>query len=269
MTGHGPAPAPITQRVRPRATLADSCLEVLLSAIQAGTYPAGSQLPSESQLAESLGVSRATLREALRLLQERGIIQRLHGRGTYVTDPASAKRINKDLDRNSGITTMIEAAGHVPSTRALRISSRPASPETAALLRLPASAEVWSIERLRLADDRPVVFSTDTLARELVTDDEVAKLSSGSASLYELLFRTRGLVIERGEAALVPVTAGRRLAGLLEVRPGAPLLCIRQVDFTRDRSPVVYSVEHHVSDWVTFSVTRQGPGAPPAVREER
>ncbi len=260
MTVYGEHPVPFTQRVRPRATLADSCLGVLLSAIQAGTYQAGSQLPSETRLAESLGVSRATLREALRLLQERGIIQRLHGRGTYVTDPASAKRINKDLDRNSGITTMIEAAGHVPSTRAQRTACRPASPETAELLRLPVGATVWSIERLRLADDRPVVFSTDTLARELLTDDDVEMLSAGTASLYELLFRTHGVVIERGEATLVPVTASRRLAGQLGVRPGEPLLCIKQVDFTRDGSPVLYSVEHHVSDWVTFSVTRQGPG---------
>ena len=86
-----------------RVSLPQSCADAIAAAITAGDYPPGAQLPAEAQMASNLGVSRATWRDALRQLEERGLIIRRHGRGTFV-----AKRpIRKDLNRNFGITAMI------------------------------------------------------------------------------------------------------------------------------------------------------------------
>src|SRR5205814_10261610 len=76
--------------------------------IDRGVLPAGSRLPSEPALAVELGVSRATLREALRALESEGLVRRMWGAGTYVAD---GRRVANRLDLNFGVTDAIRAAG--------------------------------------------------------------------------------------------------------------------------------------------------------------
>jgi GntR family transcriptional regulator len=242
---------------RDRVTLTQSCAEALEEAIEAGTYRPGSRLPSEEELAEQLAVSRPTLRESLRLLEERGMISRRHGRGTFVRE----RPIQKELNRNFGITSMIRAAGYAPSARDGNIVSIAADEKLAEALGLNAGDPVWQIERVRLADERPVVFSIDALPEYLVTSEDLDPvITGGEQSLYSLLHKLRGIVIYRGQAELIPCKATPQLRALLDVKPGAPLLCMRQIDFDQHGRAAVYSVEYHVADWVRFSVERLGPG---------
>lgn len=242
---------------RDRVTLTQSCAEALEQAIEAGTYRPGQRLPSEEELAEQLVVSRPTLRESLRLLEERGMIRRRHGRGTFVRE----RPIQKELNRNFGITSMIRAAGFRPSATRGKLTEIAADKETAARLSLTEGAPLWQIERVRLADDRPVVFSLDALPKDMLSADELAQLVAGrEQSLYSLLHGLRGIIIYRGEAELAPCRATTTLRSLLDLKPGAPLLCMRQVDFDQHGRAVVYSVEYHVADWVRFGMERLGPG---------
>jgi GntR family transcriptional regulator len=242
---------------RDRVTLTQSCAEALAEAIERGSYRPGGRLPSEAELAEQLAVSRPTLRESLRLLEERGMISRRHGQGTFVCE----RPIQKELNRNFGITSMIRAAGYTPSVRGCVVRSAAADSELAERLGVPAGDPVWLVERTRLADDRPVVFSTDALSGSLLAREDLDCVVSGEEqSLYALLHKLRGIVIYRGEAELVPCKASAELRACLEAKAGAPLLCIKQVDFDQRGRAVVYSVEHHVADWVRFSLERVGPG---------
>lgn len=245
-------------RRRDRVTLVQSCFEALSAAIESDSYRPGDRLPSEVELAEELAVSRPTLREALHLLEARGMVRREHGRGTFVRE----RPINKDLNRNFGITTMIRDAGYSPSVRGGVILSALADAELAEKLGLNRGDPIWQIERVRLADDRPVVLAIDSLSGRLASRDELDQLVSGEEqSLYAMLHKLRGIVIRRGEAELLPVRTRLKLRDRLELKPGVPLLCIKQVDFdSRDR-PCVYSVEYHVADWVRFCLNRVGPGA--------
>jgi GntR family transcriptional regulator len=250
-----PADLPVVRR--DRVTLTQSCAEAVEQAIELGTYRPGSRLPSEAELSEQLAVSRPTLRESLRLLEERGMIIRRHGQGTFVRE----RPIHKELNRNFGITSMIRAAGYKPSSRDTRVVGILADEKLAQTLRVALGASVWQIERVRLADERPVVFSIDSIPEHLVAREDLDQVvSDADQSLYSLLHRVRGVVIHRGEAELVPCKATPELRTLLEVKSGTPLLCIRQVDFDQRGRAVVYSVEYHVADWVRFSVERLGPG---------
>ncbi len=89
-------------------TLTESAQQELLQAILNGTYAPGSQLPTEAELGELLGVSRTVVREALRGLEDEGLIDRRHGVGTFVREQS----ILKNLNFNFGITEMIKAAEH-------------------------------------------------------------------------------------------------------------------------------------------------------------
>ena len=92
-------------RPRPRS---DSVYDELRQQIDGGRLPPGSRLPSEPELAAELGVSRATLRDALRALEDEGALRRRWGSGTYV---AERPRVATSLDLNFGVTEAIQAAG--------------------------------------------------------------------------------------------------------------------------------------------------------------
>src|SRR5437588_7779515 len=95
----------LEERARPRSVLVR---EQLTQRIDSGALAAGSRLPSEPVLATELGVSRATLREALRALESEGLVRRMWGSGTYV---AEGGREANSLDVNFGVTDANRAAG--------------------------------------------------------------------------------------------------------------------------------------------------------------
>jgi GntR family transcriptional regulator len=210
-----------------RVSLTQSCADAITAAITAGDYPPGAQLPAEAQMATNLGVSRPTLRDALRQLQDRGLIIRRHGRGTFVAKPP----IRKDLNRNFGITAMIRSGGYRPGTRGLEVRREAAGRELAPSLGLAPGDLVTVVERVRLADDRPVVWSRDVIPRRFLDVADAEAMSGDDASLYGLLYKLHQVTVYRGVAELSPKSATAALATRLQVRRGAPLLYIRQVDY--------------------------------------
>lgn len=240
---------PLTTK-RSRLTLADHVRDLLLRDLFSDVYSIGDQLPNEDELAARFDVSRATVREAVRGLVEAGYLARRHGTGTFVT---ATSRLRHTLNANMSYTAMIREAGLAPGGRLVRKLVRPASPIEAASLGLGADAPLLLIERIRTANERPVVYSADRIPAELLSDDvDVA----GDCSLYELL-EERGVRVASAIATLRPQVAGARLARLLEVRVGFPLQQIEQVDLDALGRPVMLSSEWHVPDVFELCVARR------------
>lgn len=228
----------------------------LREAIEQGVYAPGSQLPPELELVRILGVSRTVVREALRFLQEDGLIARRQGQGTFVRK----NPILQNLNANFGTTEMIHAAGLASSTPHLDIQERAATAVVADALGIKTGARVVVIERVRAADDKPVVYSLDYISRALVGDVELAaNWETQDISLYRLLQEPLGQVIEYGIARILPVKASARPAKMLNVPPNSPLLCLLQTDYAPHDVPILYSCEYHLPDAFDFIVVRRGP----------
>jgi len=157
------------------------------------------------------------------------------------------------LNANMSYTAMIREAGLKPGRRLLRKLVRPATAEEAASLGIVPEAPLLLIERIRTGDDKPVVYSADRIPMGIVGD---AAEAVGDVSLYELL-EDLGVPARSAFATLRPVVAGARLARLLEVRVGAPLQQIEQVDFDERARPVMLSSEWHVADVFELCVSRR------------
>jgi GntR family transcriptional regulator len=240
--------------------LSSSVRDELTRRIAAGQIAPGSRLPAEPALAAELKVSRATLREALRWLEEEGYLTRTPGAGTFVID---RPRLRNNLDVNFGVTEAIRAAGMEPGTRDLRVAEIEASADEARRLAIAPGETLVVVERVRTADGRPVVFSEDLLVRALVAHlstlrDLLDRVSSGS--IYELIERDLGLTIHHGVASFRPMPAARDVAARLGVRAGTLLVYLRQVDYDEDGRPILSSHEFHLADAFEFSVVRRGPG---------
>jgi GntR family transcriptional regulator len=237
------------------AGLTSSVREELARRIERGEWRPRDRLPSEPDLAASMGVSRATLREALRSLAEDGFVHRIQGSGTFVTH---RPRLRNNLDVNFGVTDLIRSMGMEPGSRDVRVDESASSEDDARALGLEPGDPVLSIERVRTADGRPVVFSVDLLPLRVLGDRE--GLGVDGSSIYDLLEHEARIVVQRGVASLRPANADRRLADLLAVPEGTLLLYIHQVDFDGEGRPVLLSHEHHVADAFEITVVRRGPG---------
>jgi GntR family transcriptional regulator len=241
---------------RSRSTLPDRVRDSLLGDLFSEVYAAGDQLPNEDELAARFEVSRATIREAVRGLVEAGYLVRRHGTGTFVT---ASSRYRHTLNANLSYTAMIRQVGFKPGRRLLRKLVRPATAKEATTLGIATGEPVVLIERIRTADDKPVVYSADRIPTRILGD---ATAAVGDGSLYDLLGDI-GVPVRSALATLRPVVAGARLARLLEVRVGSPLQQIEQVDSDELGRPVMLSSEWHVADVFELCVSRKNDAPRP------
>jgi GntR family transcriptional regulator len=235
--------------------LSFSVRDELAARIASGRVAPGSKLPAEPELADELGVSRPTLREALRSLEEDGFVTRTRGAGTYAT---RRPRLRNNLDVNFGVTEAIRAAGMRPGTMQIAVHTEAASEQVGLDLDLVVGDPVVILERVRTADGRPVVFSRDIVSTSRVSASEVARMPV-DGSLYDVLEHL-GYAVANGVVTIEPTVTDRTLARLLKGKVGVPILFLRQVDFDQNGDPVLLSEEHHLAEAFEFTVVRRGPG---------
>jgi len=154
---------------------------------------------------------------------------------------------------------MIESAGLKSGTSHIAIKQESADQEKAEQLRVDPGTPLITIERVRTADGRPVVYSLDTLTESLVQRAGFDPRLLLSESIYSLLQTSLGQVIEYGIARLLPVAAPPHVVEKLKLSPNALALYIVQTDYNSDDEPLVYSCEYHLPDSFDFLVWRRGP----------
>ena len=226
--------------------------EHLRERVLAGEFEPGSRLPSEPNLARSLGVSRSSLRSGIAILEEDGVLRRRHGSGTYVTDKLL---LSNDLSRNFSVSAAIEATGSRPGTVLGRAAAEPAPTDVAQAFGIAPGDELSVLRRVRTADGRRVVDTTDWCRSELLDAAALTKLAGGS--VYVALAE-HGLTVDHGVASIYPSVASEEIAGRLQVPVGTLLLSLFQVDSTADEEVVLVSLEHHLADAFEISIYRRG-----------
>lgn len=237
------------------ATLTDKTVMAIQEAIKQGKFLPGSQLPPEMELLQMLGISRTTLREALRILEEQRLIRKRRGLGTFVLD----RTIVKDMSQNFGITEMITEAGYVPGTRDFAIYEEGASKSIAEKLGIAVNSPLVVIDRVRTANENPVVWTRDIMPQEYLHGWMPTTTELDGTSLYDCLDRYVNIRIVNGTASFSPVQTSREIADKLKVPRNSLLLLIEQVDHDQNQRPVLYSLEYHLTDKFNFIIQRKGP----------
>lgn len=222
------------------------------SLIDAHRFESG-RLPSEPALAERLGASRATVRQALTALEQEGLIIRRHGVGTFVNH--HMLNIGQRLDEVWDFLEMIEVAGHEASPRHHFMTLDPASPGLAEKLGLEPGDEVITTANVFLADEVPVIYCIDYLPSRLVKqayrDEEL------QGPVYSFLTNRCETRIEYCIAELLPVVADEEIASLLGCEQGAPLQYVKEVGYDAADEPIIYSEEYYRPEFFNFSIVRK------------
>lgn len=241
-------------------SLAQRVAEYLRDLIMNGALSPETQLPNEPDLSSYLKVSRSTIRSALTILEQNGFIQKRWGVGTFISKNPPTYN---NLSINSGVTQLIKSSGAEPGFVEFLITIRPASEHVAGRLSLEPGDPVVVLERVRLANDRRVVFSLDIIAQKLfVTKDGEIPLSEIEAfleqnqSMYKYLREKLGMEIHHGVARIRPLAAEDYLAEKLAIPRGSSVLHIEQVDFDNDGEPLALTDEYYDPNAFTFNIYR-------------
>lgn len=155
------------QIIQPK-TVANQVDEILLERIRGEKYPAGSRMPSESDLSEELGVSRATVRTALAKLAANGLIIRKQGDGTYVN--ARVREVSAHADTLWDLVQLIENNGYNPSIQSLAVVKRSATEKEALALAIETGEDLLCMKRLFLADGQPVILANNVMPFSLLRE---------------------------------------------------------------------------------------------------
>ena len=204
--------------------------------VASGEWREGDRLPPERQLCQEFGVSRATLRQALGELEERGLITRHQGRGTFVAKP----RVQLPIVGVFSIRDAMQAHGMKMATKVLNVEIIEASRQLAAdLACLPGDALVY-IERLRIGDGEPMVLDTAHLRAELFPGLE--EVDFENRSLYDVLETDYGRTVAEAQETLEPVILTPHECHLLGVPQHTTALLTRRI--TTDSTGVVVALGH-------------------------
>jgi GntR family transcriptional regulator len=203
-------------------------------------------LPSETELIEQFEVSRITVRQALEMLVNDGLIFRRRGRGTFVAVP----KIEQGLNRIVSFTEDMRRRGLHPGTEILAAGLEAADPEVAEKLEVQEDEELVHIERLRLADAEPLSIEISHLVHRYcpgVLDHDYAEVP-----LREQLASTYNIALVRAEQVIRAIAAPKEIADKLLVAAGAPLFYIERISYSQQDIPVEFLQLYYRGDRYTL-----------------
>lgn len=226
-------------------------IERLKLDIENGVFKENERFPSEFELARTLGVSRATLREALRVLEEEKVIVRKHGVGTFVNPKPL---FSSGIEHLSSVSSMIRDAGMEPGTIFMDVTETVVHEEEALKFGCEEGETLVTIKRVRTADNTPVVYCIDQVLSK--------HLSSGTEelmdkSIFNAIEKSGEIRIAQAVAHIEPVGYDDEASAILRCGVDIPLLVLLQQHYSEEGEMVLYSKNYFRADKFSFHVVRK------------
>lgn len=220
-------------------------------------------LPSEPDLVEKYGVSRGTIKEAMNLLEQQGLIYRRHGKGTFVAEPI----ISRHSQTVPSFSEDIKQHGYLPSIKLLSLGKTSTSSHILKILSLDSSDIVWKVERIFLADAIPLALVTSYLP---VSEFPTLTAFDVESGLYKALDRRYNSRPTWASDSYSAILASGKLKELLSLKEGDPVLYSERLAYLSNMRPIEY-VESYIRgdrftvyvDWMPqgqdVNISRQEP----------
>ena len=215
------------------------------SAIQSGDLPTGTLLQNEVDLAESLGLSRPTMRRAMQHLVDKGLVVRRRGVGTRVVLP----KLRRPLELTS-LNDDLNRAGRKPTTEVLSFERVEAPDDVAERLEVPEGTLVLELVRLRRADGEPIAKLTNYLPERIA---EFSESDLGDHGLYDLM-RSQGVALHSATQTLGARNATAAESRMLDEPRGAALITAQRVTYDDHGAAVEFGNHIYASSRYTFEV---------------
>ena len=224
--------------------------------IARGEYGLGEPIPTEEQLQKIYGVSRTTVRLALAKLVNDGYVRRQQGKGTYVNPrglvtKGKPKPLSRDMFGVKSTTQIIQAAGMKVRTEVLLFARELPSKEVAEKLGISEKDSVLHFERVRYADDRPLVLEKSWIQAAQCPD---LKREDIKGSLYMVLYKKYHHQVAAAHQSLRAVLASELEARVLQLQIGEPVMLVSGVTYLRDGRAIEVEESHFRAEAIEFII---------------
>lgn len=208
----------------------------------------GDKLPSEKRLCDYFKVSRITVRQALKALENEGIIFKKQGLGAFVAE----QTVNQQLVQLTDFSEDMRRAGFKSSSKLIRFKKVKADPEINSILEVPPSKPLIRIDRVRLGNGKPVAFDRTWLPAsygQLLLDEDLS-----NKTIYQVLEDTYSIPISAGKYKFTAVLADKDIAKHLDVPVGSPIFEIDRCSRTTGGKKVYYQKRYNNPEFISYEI---------------
>ena len=213
----------------------------------------GDQLPTEQKLAETIGVSRSNIRDALKLLENEGIVTAIQGKGRFLS-AVGGLRVERPVTEYESVTEMLENLGYKVTNLVLDISESEASDVEARALNLSAGSPVIRLVRLRCGNDEPLVFEVDVVPRPFLPGPIAYRDWSGSLTK---ILEFHGKKVESSIARITAANLPGDYADRFNLLGLDPWLLVEETCITPEGDRVIFTLGYHRGSEIGFNVLRR------------
>lgn len=241
------------EAARDGRTVAQRMRDDILALVKAEGLRPGDRIPTEAELKQRFGSSRPAIREALKLLEQDGVVDVEHGRGRFLTASGTLE-VHRPITRFESITAMGDALGYTYENKVLSVSEAVPERSVATALRLESRETAIRLERLRLLDREPVIYGLAWVQRGCVPR-RLYEVDWGG-SLLDVLegFGHRPRV---STATVRAMMLPQEVAERSDLRDFGPALVIEETAFTQAGLPVIRASDYHKGSHFAFDFARK------------
>lgn len=222
--------------------------DALRQQILEGALQPHQKMPSESQMIDSFGVSRITIRRALHELENEGLIFGVSGKGTFVSKPKAFQ----DLTHLQSFGEAMQEHGYETFSKVISLKELRPSERVAEQLKVKRTEKVSEIKRVRYLNREPVSVETsyfpEAIGRRLVKEDLSSK------DIFLILENDLGIVLGNAELVVGVHVADELQARLLGVESGSPMLHFERLTSSAGGDPISYEHLYHRGDTFKYKV---------------
>lgn len=239
-------------RVKPSPSLESKTANILRQYISK-QFASGGKLPGEHELAERMGVNRGTLRGALKLLEQDGLITRRQGDGTYANPHVIS--IKTRLEYLIEYWQLIQSSGYEPQAKILSIEIEEASNEIADRLNIEPHARLLVTHQVLSADGNPAIYVEDVIPFELIKEEyDERELKE---SFFDFLEERCYVRLDYTISEIEPCVCNDQVAEVLDLEPYQAVLKASATCYSENSKPIVYSESYYNPNFIRFSVLRK------------
>jgi GntR family transcriptional regulator len=238
---------------RDRRPLALQVRDQLADSIRGQSLRPGDRLPSEATLVEQYSVARTTVREALKLLEQDGLVAVQAGRGRFVSADAHL-RVERPVTRFESVTEMVASRGYRLKNTVVGLAERPASSAESIELDLAGAAPVIQLDRIRMHGREPLIYSIDVFPREMV-EGAIGRIDWTGSLLKVFQASGRRAVSATSQISATFLPADR--PAQLSAHEQVPWLLIVETCYDERSLPLLCARLYHRADIFSFNVLRR------------
>jgi GntR family transcriptional regulator len=239
-------------KIKPNVPIAVQASNVLRKLLREEHF-AGNRLPGEHVIAADLGVSRGTVRQALTILEQEGVITRHQGSGTFVNP--HVLQINARVDTAYEFSELIGAAGYTPAIDTVEVSRQPATVDVARRLEIAENAPMLTVSKVFLADEQPAIYVLEHIPEALI--QEPFAESELYQPIFHFLDQRCHAQVDYILSEIIPCRVEGDLVTRLGVDEGQPVIQFSEVFYSLSNQPLLAATVYFRDPVIRFHALRK------------